>query len=666
MTSNTMKNARPASARIIGLLGSMNFAITLLVAIAIASAIGTVLQQNQPYPDYTIKFGEFWFDFFRILGLYDLYSAVWFLLILGFLVLSTATCITRNTPSILRELRQFRENVQEKSLRAMKNSTSFSSLKDTQSIQNITQKALKGSGYKVRYKDHGAHHVIAAMKGGANKWGYWLTHIGIIVICLGGLMDSRLPLMIAEWQGNIKPETRNIPASQVPEISQLSKSSFSYRGSVDIPEGRTANIIFLPVRDGYLVQPLPFDVEVKEFRVEHYSTGQPKSFESDIIVHDDDLEKPLETTISVNHPLIYKGAAIYQASFGDGGSEIKLKLHPFNPQYASQELDTKIFENYKLTNQDTEYKIEMADFRLFNINPIKNEAGEEEQKNLGPSVTFRLRNAAGEAIEYSNYMNPVAVKGRNYFVSGVKLRADEPQRFLHIPVDDKGSINLFMAYLRNLQDADFVRKSATNTTNESMQGANISNEKIEQQVVESMVRLTRVFATGGFDAIADNIAERFPEEQRENVTEAFMKVLNASLRSVYLDTLKQTRNITTPTEENWLFFDDSLSAIANLPFYGSPWFVQMGTFKQIEASGLQITKSPGKDIVYLGSLMLTIGVFLLFYVAHRRVWIWIKPNNDGSNEVIVAGRANRHVKDFEQYLQRLQTAFRQTLSSRGE
>ena len=65
-------------------LGSMNLAISLLVIIAIASIIGTILQQNQPYTSYQIKFGSFWFEIFRSLGLYDVYSAIWFLLILAF------------------------------------------------------------------------------------------------------------------------------------------------------------------------------------------------------------------------------------------------------------------------------------------------------------------------------------------------------------------------------------------------------------------------------------------------------------------------------------------------------------------------------------------------------------------------------------------------------
>ena len=56
-------------------LGSMNLAVMLLVAVSIASVVGTVLKQNQPYTDYVIKFGPFWFQVFEKLGLYDVYSA---------------------------------------------------------------------------------------------------------------------------------------------------------------------------------------------------------------------------------------------------------------------------------------------------------------------------------------------------------------------------------------------------------------------------------------------------------------------------------------------------------------------------------------------------------------------------------------------------------------
>lgn len=662
-----MKSSRSTSTRLVDFLGSMNLAITLLVIVAIASVIGTVLKQNQPYPDYEIKFGKFWFEFFRSLGMYDVYSAVWFLLILGFLLISTTTCVVRNTPGMLRELRHFREKAQEKSLRALHHSRSFVSDQRLETIQANSQTALKNQGFRFRTHQEGSTQVIGAMKGGANKWGYWLTHIGMIVIFIGGLLDSKLPIMLGEWRGTIKPETRNLPASEVPAISQLAANTYSYRGSVDIPEGRTANIIFLPVRDGYLVQRLPYEIEVKAFRVEHYSTGQPKSFESDLVIHDPDLKEPLAHTISVNHPLIYKGTAIYQANFGDGGSEVQLQLNPLTKQYAPQTLTGNISQDYNLSSSTEQYRLELDNFRLFNINPVKNEQGEEEQRNIGPSVIFRLRNAAGEAIEYTNYMSPVMIEGRLYLISGVKKSPADPERFLHIPADKKGSPELFLAFLTALQDETLVRNTALATTKNSMGALENStlDANVEAQIVESMVRLTQLFATKGFDGIMRDIDTRFPEAQRQSVSEAFTKVLQASLRGVYLELLKQ-RGINEATDTDWLFFDDSLNAMSNLPFYGSPWFIQLKNFKQIEASGLQITRSPGQNVVYLGCIMLSLGVFLLFYVAQRRIWVLIKPLESGENEVILAGSTNRNPHDFDKYFQGLSSAFQTMLTAKGD
>lgn len=120
--SDTVTARKPFQRRTLGwvlleFLGSMNLAITLLVVVAIASIIGTVLQQNQPYPDYVLKFGPFWFETFDRLGLYDVYGAVWFIAILGFLVLSTSVCLYRQVPGMAREMVRFRTQVRLESLR---------------------------------------------------------------------------------------------------------------------------------------------------------------------------------------------------------------------------------------------------------------------------------------------------------------------------------------------------------------------------------------------------------------------------------------------------------------------------------------------------------------------------------------------------------------------
>ena len=100
------------------LLSSMRFAIALLTVICIASVIGTVFKQQEPVNNYVNQFGPFWAELFLALKLNAVYSAWWFLLILAFLVVSTSLCIARHTPKYLADLRNYKENIREQSLKA--------------------------------------------------------------------------------------------------------------------------------------------------------------------------------------------------------------------------------------------------------------------------------------------------------------------------------------------------------------------------------------------------------------------------------------------------------------------------------------------------------------------------------------------------------------------
>ena len=329
MSSGTHKSSRhSAGSLLLEFMGSMNLAITLLVMVGIASIVGTVLKQNEAFQNYVFKFGPFWFEVFDALGLYDVYSAAWFLLILTFLVLSTSTCLYRNVPHMLQDMRSYRLGVRFNSLNAFHCKHQWQLTAPAEAVVRRLQSVLKEFRFSTSHKQFEHHQVVAAKKGAANRLGYLFTHGAIVIICIGGLLDGNLPLKWRAFTGDITIETRDIPASQVPAASRLSVDNPSFRGSVNIPEGSSANIAFLNLRDGYLVQPLPFTIEVRDFRIEHYSSGQPKSFESDLVIRDDALDAPLEQTIAVNHPLLYRGYAIYQASFSDGGSRLEMTLWP--------------------------------------------------------------------------------------------------------------------------------------------------------------------------------------------------------------------------------------------------------------------------------------------------------------------------------------------------
>lgn len=644
----------PVGAILLEFLGSMNLAITLLVAVAIASVIGTVLKQNEPYQNYIVKFGPFWFEAFQSLGLYDVYSAGWFLVILAFLVVSTSVCIYRNAPHMLRDMRSYRLNAREESLRAMHANHEWEVALPVAEVERRVAAGLGAQGYKLRRKDHGDHTVVAAMRGAGNRLGYLLTHLAIVIICVGGLIDGNLPLKLKEMSGRIKVETRDIPASQVPRESWLPVGNPSFRGSVTVPEGSSANILFLRLRDGYLIQPLPFSIELRDFRIEHYESGQPKSFESDLVITEPG-EPPLETTIAVNHPLIYKGYAIYQASFSDGGTRMKLSAWSLGrPEMdAPQPFEGAVFDSLKVDTNQGPMTLELDDFRLFNINPAEEGSG-KRFRNFGPNFTFKLRNAAGEAREYENYMLPVEFEGRPFFLSGVRASVAEPFSYLHLPADPQGGLERFMRFNALLRDQARVAEIALQTTRETFGDAPPDNAGLIQEVATTMQRLVDLFARGGFDAVAAQVEQTVPEDKRAEVLDAYIKVLRNILTALYFEVLEAEGADLSGgvSERDARFYDDAINALAVLPRYGSPFFLQLNSFEHVQASGLQIARAPGKNVVYLGFALLIAGVFVMFYISHRRLWVRLRERG-GRTEVLFAGSGNRDQRDFRREFERL-------------
>ncbi len=95
------------------------------------------------------------------------------------------------------------------------------------------------------------------------------------------------------------------------------------------------------------------------------------------------------------------------------------------------------------------------------------------------------------------------------------------------------------------------------------------------------------------------------------------------------------------------FVRSSINALSDSFFYGAPVFLQLDSFQQVQASVFQVVRAaPGKKIVYLGSLLLVVGVFSMFFVRERRVWFWVKETAAGTG-VLMAMSTARRTLDFE-------------------
>ena len=91
-----------------------------------------------------------------------------------------------------------------------------------------------------------------------------------------------------------------------------------------------------------------------------------------------------------------------------------------------------------------------------------------------------------------------------------------------------------------------------------------------------------------------------------------------------------------------------MNGLSDSFFYGAPVYLQLEEFQQIKASVFQVTRSPGKVVVYTGCLLLVLGVFAMFYIRERRLWIWIRAGEDTAGaHALMAMSTQRRTLDFD-------------------
>ncbi|CAN7605935.1 cytochrome c biogenesis protein ResB [Massilia sp. LjRoot122] len=680
-TGIELNTRRRGFAEAVELVSSMRFAISLLTIVAIASVIGTVLKQNEPMPNYVNQFGPFWFEVFAKLGLYSVYSSWWFLLILVVLILSTALCVVRNAPKMVRDMRSWREHVREESLRNFHHKAEWSAPLARTLLAAQTAERLRHAGYAVKLVEKDGGLLVAAKKGAGNKFGYIFAHSAIIVILLGGMLDSELPVKFQQWFLGKTPFGGSGVIADIPAQHRLGTSNPSFRGNTLIAEGQTSNTALLPQAAGVLVQELPFSIKLEKFHIDFYSTGMPKLFASDVLVRDSETGKTFPATIKVNHPLIYKGIAVYQSSFDDGGSKLKLTGFPMSGTADKAfQIEGTVGSATELKQGGETWSVEWSGFRPFNVENIaanqdaravakntsfneqfastlgkasgsaaKND-GAKDLKNVGPSVQYKLRDKTGQAREFMNYMQPLTLEGAQVYLAGVRSNPSENFSFLRIPADSEYSVRTWMRLRAALADPALRSEAARRYAARALAPEQLAQGGLAAQLEESAGRTLAIFSgeggRGGFIGVSQFL-EKIPQAEQEKAATIFMKMLNGALWELW-----QAANARAglapvePTEANGRFLQLATNALSDSVFYGAPVYLQLEEFVEVKASVLQMTRSPGKNIVYFGCLLLVAGVFAMFYIRERRIWVWLRDTEGGAH-ALMAMSTQRKTLDFE-------------------
>ena len=534
--------------------------------------------------------------------------------------------------------------------------------------------------------------MVAARAGGAHKLGYIAAHGAIVLVCLGGLLDGDLVVRAQTWFNGKSVYTGGGLIADVAPQHRLSPNNPTFRGNILVPEGGQGSVAILNQADGVLLQDLPFSIELKKFIVDYYSTGMPKLFASEVVLHDRATGQQVPARIEVNHPASYKGIEIYQSSFDDGGSSVKLKAVPMAAAAKPFEVEGIIGNSSEITNGSERLTLEYTALRVINVenfgdagamtsgadvrkvdlrNDIESRLGAANKtnkpkvlRNIGPSIGYKLRDAAGQAREYQNYMVPVDTgDGQPVFLLGMRERPEEPFRYLRVPADEQGSMDGFVRMRAALADADTRTRAIERYIARSIDP---KRPELAGQLRISAGRALALFAgaerakadavsSGGWQAIAEFMEVNVPEAERERAGAVLVRILNDVLFEVLNLSREQAGLAALPADEKaQAFLTQAVLAVSDAYFYPAPVAMMMTDFKQVQASVFQVARAPGKNIVYLGCLLLIVGIFAMLYVRERRLWVWLaKDAGAGGTAATMAYSVNRKTIDSDREFERL-------------
>lgn len=98
--------------------------------------------------------------------------------------------------------------------------------------------------------------------------------------------------------------------------------------------------------------------------------------------------------------------------------------------------------------------------------------------------------------------------------------------------------------------------------------------------------------------------------------------------------------------------------------FSDTWLLEGGHIVELmdvwgaQYTGLQVRRDPGVWIVYLGCITLSLGLYVAFFINHRRLWIRLSPEKSGTR-VTIAGAANKNREAYERKIDRIFSLLRE-------
>lgn len=344
----------------------MDVAIFIFVFLIVGSIIGTIIQQNLTTAQYQDIYGLFWGDIIKILQFDKAYYSVWYLFFLMLLIFSLIACLIINGKVIYKSIfKPVKLNTKQEISKA-----------ESFSFKDVTQalKSLKSQGFKFEYiQNYSAKKIeinnfvaIGYKNKVTHKIGYFATHIGVLGLCLAGLIN-------AFW---------------------------GFRADIDLASGTQTSkaIIYKSDDEKYLVK-LPFIIRNEEFNVDFYNSNIVKEFTTDLQILDKVTNKQIiDHKLKVNSPLFINNFGIYQSSYYEQVKNINFSIFDFKT------MQSKNFETTldKAVELDNNYSITFNSFNKNTMIPSPH-AKKYTEQDFGYSLEYTITDPLGQTAIFRTY-----------------------------------------------------------------------------------------------------------------------------------------------------------------------------------------------------------------------------------------------------------------------
>ncbi len=256
---------------------SVRLAIVVLILVAAASLLGTLIPQGQPPNHYLAHYSPGLAKFILAASLDRVYQSFWFLGLLALLAVNLIVCSLNRLKKTWRLVFESPtpQDIRMPNLRLKK--TIEAPLPPEETFEAV--RAVMGRlGAVVASPSGASPRILFAQSGRLSRLGAYIIHLSILIFFAGGLAS-------AAWE---------------------------IKAFVTIFEGQSIDRVTL--RSGEIM-PLGFEVKLDRFVFETYPNGAPKLFRSDLsFIKDGRVVE--QAQVVVNGPAKFGRMTFYQSSYG--------------------------------------------------------------------------------------------------------------------------------------------------------------------------------------------------------------------------------------------------------------------------------------------------------------------------------------------------------------